>query len=543
MKHGKTSYKQKLAFALSAALCSQYAAAQVSNGDFENWQQNQPTGWTTIDSGIAISATSNVVKTGQTAAQVTVTTGTQSSTDLQQLVAVQAGQTYTFSTWVYHTEGGVKARLVVDGYHGYSDPFTLNQWQQISHSYTASTDTSISVGLRFYDGTGFDGNEVVYIDDFQPTTTTTPPPTGCQNTELNLSLTTDHYGSETSWTLTNSSNTQVASGNGYASNTTYNESLCVVDDSYTFTMLDSYGDGMCCSYGNGSYSLTGPTGTLASGSSFTTQQQHTFTIGSDNGGGTPTDPSQYYASAAGLTGFALKSELHSIISNHQSQGYSAIWQFIDQSERDIYFENDNSVLDRYSERPNGSDAITYVAVTNQCGTYSVEGDCYNREHSFPKSWFGGKIEPMNSDIHHIFATDGYVNAKRSNYPFGEVASATYTSSNGSRLGSAASSLNYSGTVFEPIDQFKGDFARAYFYMATRYEDVISTWQNNTEYSNAVLDGSASQVFEPWVIAMLKRWHEADPVDAIEQARNQAAYEFQGNRNPFVDHPEFVQQIW
>ncbi len=108
MKHGKLSYKQKLAFALSTAICSQYAAAQVSNGDFENWQQNQPTGWTTIDSGIAVSATSNIVKTGQTAAQVTVTTGTQSSTDLQQLVAVQAGQTYTFSTWVYHTEEVLK---------------------------------------------------------------------------------------------------------------------------------------------------------------------------------------------------------------------------------------------------------------------------------------------------------------------------------------------------------------------------------------------------------------------------------------------------
>ncbi len=244
-----------------------------------------------------------------------------------------------------------------------------------------------------------------------------------------------------------------------------------------------------------------------------------------------------------MTGYALKSQLHSIISNHQSQGYSAIWQFIDQSERDNYFENDNSVLDRYSERPSSNDAVSYVAVTNQCGTYSVEGDCYNREHSFPKSWFGGKIEPMNSDIHHIFATDGYVNSKRSNFPFGEVASASYTSSNGSKLGSAATSLNYSGTVFEPIDQFKGDFARAYFYMATRYEDVISTWQNNTEYSDAVLNGSANQVFEPWVVAMLKRWHEADPVDAIERARNQAAYEFQGNRNPFVDHPEFVQQIW
>lgn len=80
-------------------------------------------------------------------------------------------------------------------------------------------------------------------------------------------------------------------------------------------------------------------------------------------------------------------------------------------------------------------------------------------------------------------------------------------------------------------------------MATRYQDVIANWQNNTSYSDAVLNGSQDQVFETWVVNMLKRWHNEDPVDALEQARNQAAYEFQGNRNPFVDHPEFVEAIW
>ena len=149
---------------------------------------------------------------------------------------------------------------------------------------------------------------------------------------------------------------------------------------------------------------------------------------------------------------------------------------------------------------------------------------------------------MNSDIHHIFATDGYVNAQRSNFPFGEVGSASYVSSNGSQVGSATG-IGYSGTVFEPIDAFKGDFARAYFYMATRYQDVIANWQNNTSYSDAVLNGSQDQVFESWVITMLKRWHNEDPVDAIEKARNDAAFNFQGNRNPFIDHPEFVEAIW
>ena len=98
----------------------------------------------------------------------------------------------------------------------------------------------------------------------------------------------------------------------------------------------------------------------------------------------------------------------------------------------------------------------------------------------------------------------------------------------------------------PVDEnklFNGDFARAYFYMATRYQNVIASWQNKTTYSNAVLNGTSNQVFENWVVAMLLKWHNEDPVSQLELDRNQAAYEHQGNRNPFVDHPEFVGMIW
>jgi len=353
-------------------------------------------------------------------------------------------------------------------------------------------------------------------------------------------LTTDNYGSETSWAINNNQGNTVASGSGYASNTQYNEALCLADGAYTFTINDSYGDGICCSFGSGNYALTSGGSTLASGASFSNAESTSFSLG---GGGTPTTPTGYYVTAQGLTGYALKTELYNIINNHSSQGYSAIWNFYDSSARDTYFENDNSILDMYSEKPNGNDSYTYTAVSDQCGNYSGEGGCYNREHSFPKSWFGGTNEPMNSDVHHIYATDGYVNSKRSNFPFGEVASATFTSTNGSKLGSASSAINYTGTVFEPIDEFKGDFARAYFYMATRYENVIGTWQNNTTASNAVLNGTSSQVFESWVVAMLINWHNADPVSQMEIDRNQAAFEFQGNRNPFIDYPEFVEMIW
>ncbi|MEL0641961.1 endonuclease [Pseudoalteromonas aliena] len=541
MLHGK--YKNKL---LSTALLlgSFPVMANIANGGFEQWSGNTPSSWSTIDSGISLTRSTSVVKSGSSSAAVNVTTGSQSNTDLLQQVAVEAGKTYNFSADVYHTEGKIKARLYVDGYQGYSNQAQTNQWQTISHSYTASSDKTISVGLRFYDVSGFDGSETVYVDNFLPNTDGNAS-TSCTDNSLTLTLNTDNYGSETSWAVNNNQGSAVANGSGYASNTQYDEPICLTDGTYTLVISDSYGDGMCCSTGSGSYALKQGSTTLASGASFNNTDSTAFTLGSGSGdgGGTNPTPTGYYVTAQGLSGYALKTELYNIIKDHNAQGYSAIWNFYDSSARDKYFENDNSILDMYSEKPNGSDSYNYTAVSDQCGNYSGEGGCYNREHSFPKSWFGGTIEPMNSDVHHIYATDGYVNSKRSNFPFGEVASATFTSTNGSKLGSAASSINYSGTVFEPIDEFKGDFARAYFYMATRYENVIGSWQNNTTASNAVLNGSSNQVFESWVVTMLLNWHNADPVSQMELDRNQAAFDFQGNRNPYIDHPEFVEMIW
>jgi endonuclease I len=537
--------------AISAIMYSHTSFANIENGNFETWSGDEPINWTTIDSGIRLSAETNVVKSGNTAAKIDVTTGSQSNTDFRQSVAVEAGNTYDFSVWVYHTEGNVRARLFVDGYQNYSDNNQTQQWQQISHQYTATSNTNIDVGLRFYDVSGFDGNEVVYIDEFLPNqdddNVTEPPtePPVAECIDVALTLTTDNYGSETSWQISDAQDNVVLSGGNYQSNAQYAANTCLNAGTYELTVNDSYGDGMCCSYGNGGYSLVQGQTTLASGGSFQYQEVTSFTLSNDSDDTTtpPIDLTGYYTTAQGLTGYNLKSELHDIIKNMSSQSYGAIWQFYELAARDKYFENDNSILDRYSENPNGQDAYNYVAVTDQCGNYNSEADCYNREHSFPKSWFGGKVEPMNSDVHHIFATDGFVNARRGSYPFGVVGSATYVSNNGSKLGSAASSINYSGTVFEPIDAFKGDFARAYFYMATRYENVIGQWQNFSTNGDAVLDGSSDKVFESWVLAMLIDWHNNDPVDQLERDRNQAAFDHQGNRNPFVDYPEFVGLIW
>lgn len=530
---------------INAMLMSGLALANVENGNFESWTGNTLDGWTTIDSGITVSESNSVVQSGSSSASVTVTTGTQASTDFRQSIDVVSGQSYDFSVWLYHTEGNVSARFYVNGYENYSDNSYTNQWQQLSYSYTASSTGSIEVGLRFYDESGFDGSEVVYVDNFSPSAGTTNPD-NCSTNSGVFSLLTDNYGSETSWQITNSGNSVVASGSDYANNTSYEEEVCLADGSYTFTIDDSYGDGICCSVGSGSYRLVIEGSTVASGGSFSYAESSSFTLGGGTNGGSPddgTDLEPYYQSVVGLSGYSLKTGLYNIINGHSSQSYGDLWTFYNNNESDKYYENDNSVIDIYSESPSGSDPYNFTLTSDQCGNYSGESDCYNREHSFPRSWFGGAINPMNTDVHHIFPTDGYVNAIRNSYPYGEVSSSTYVSQNGSFLGSGTSSQGYTGTVFEPIDEFKGDLARAYFYMATRYQDIISGWENNSTYSDAVLDGSSAQVFEPWMLSLLKKWHAQDPVSQKEIDRNNAAETFQGNRNPFVDHPEFVTDIW
>ncbi|MBU2929674.1 endonuclease [Winogradskyella psychrotolerans] len=253
-------------------------------------------------------------------------------------------------------------------------------------------------------------------------------------------------------------------------------------------------------------------------------------------------PSNYYDSANGLTGFDLKTELKTIITNgHDDQGYGELYTgyataFIDNIAETGY-ENDGTLLMYYTENPNGTDPYTFTLGTNQCGNYGAESDCYNREHIVPQSSFGS-ASPMKNDIHHVVPSDGYANGKRDNFPFGTVGSATWTSLNGSKLGSSNVS-GYSGTVFEPLDEFKGDIARAILYFVTRYQDNVDGYA-----SFEMFNGTENQALEDWAVDMLLDWHNnIDPVDQTERDRNDAAYNFQGNANPFVDHPEYVNMIW
>ncbi|MBT5314797.1 MAG: T9SS type A sorting domain-containing protein [Candidatus Marinimicrobia bacterium] len=243
-------------------------------------------------------------------------------------------------------------------------------------------------------------------------------------------------------------------------------------------------------------------------------------------------PTDYYDNASGLIGAPLHQALHDIIDDHTVVSYSSLWTHYQTTD----VKPNGTVWDMYSDVPGGTPAYEFTFGEDQDhGTGGgSEGEFYNREHSWPKSWFNDQ-SPMNTDIFHVVPTDKFVNNRRGSYPYGEVSSPTWTSTNGSKLGPYAYS-EYSGTVFEPIDAYKGDFARIYFYMSTRYLNEDGNWPGSPMVDGAQL--------EQWALDMMMEWHMQDPVSQKEIDRNDDIYNFvQSNRNPFVDHPNYVDLIW
>ena len=243
-------------------------------------------------------------------------------------------------------------------------------------------------------------------------------------------------------------------------------------------------------------------------------------------------PATYYNSAAGKSGAELKTALYNIIKSHTELSYSALWTAF----RTTDVKPNGRVWDMYSN-------TDYTFGTDQGASYNAEGQTYNREHSFPKSWFKEGY-PMYTDLFHLYPADGYVNSQRSNYPFGNVRNVRYTSRNGSKLGTpTVSNFNESNYVFEPANEYKGDFARTYLYMATRYEDRIASWRGNNAATRDILDGNSFPAYKSFYIDLLIEWHKNDPVSEKEINRNNAVYALQGNRNPYIDHPEWVECVW
>lgn len=244
-------------------------------------------------------------------------------------------------------------------------------------------------------------------------------------------------------------------------------------------------------------------------------------------------PEGYYNDAIGKSGNELRVALHHIIKGHTAFSYGALWS--------AYYTTDvvpgtDYVWDIYSDNPSGETAYYYVLGEDQCSgsSPSAENQCYNREHLFPQSKFSSEY-PMYSDLWIVYPTDAFVNAKRANYPYGEVAGATYTSSNGSKLGANTYPGAPSTLCFEPHDSFKGDIARSYFYISTRYYGEDAGWSNWEMANGAEL--------KPWAKDMLLAWHHLDPVSEKERERNEAVYALQHNRNPFIDYPEMADCIF
>lgn len=238
-------------------------------------------------------------------------------------------------------------------------------------------------------------------------------------------------------------------------------------------------------------------------------------------------PPGYYASAEGLRGSALRKALHLIVRNHTVRSYAyALTAF---ATTDV--KPNGKIWDMYSDVPGGTPPYEYAV--GQTGQGAGEGFGYNREHTWPQSWFNSS-SPMVSDLHMLFPTDAYVNGMRGNFPYGGVGAPTNTSQNGSEVG-PSTSPGYTGTVFEPIAPYRGDLARAHLYVTARYLGQDGSWP-----------GSPSTVgsqFTPWAEAQYRAWHASDAVGWKDRLRNGAVYVEQLNRNPFVDRPEFVEMIY
>ncbi|MFZ4622173.1 MAG: endonuclease [Bacteroidota bacterium] len=243
----------------------------------------------------------------------------------------------------------------------------------------------------------------------------------------------------------------------------------------------------------------------------------------------PPASSDYYGAAFRQYGQALRTALHNIIKGHSVVSYDGLYTaFISTDSKP-----NGKVWDMYSDIPGGTPPYEYSHNVKKCGSYSGENNCYNREHSWCDSWLGA-TNPARSDLFHMYPTDGYVNNRRSNYPYGDVGSASWTSLNGCKVGSSVSP-GYSGTVFEPINEYKGDVARSAMYMSVRYFGEDGGWGSSP--------GTNKSDILPWYASMLYSWTIRDTVSTKEINRNAAIFAIQKNRNPFIDHPEFAAELW
>ncbi|MFF6776823.1 endonuclease I family protein [Streptomyces sp. NPDC012637] len=226
--------------------------------------------------------------------------------------------------------------------------------------------------------------------------------------------------------------------------------------------------------------------------------------------------STYYKNAVGKTGASLKSSLHTIISSQSKISYDAVWNALKVTDQDP--NNSANVL------------LLYSGVSRSKNLSGGDVGDWNREHVWAQSHgsFGTSAGP-GTDLHHLRACDVQVNSTRGNkdWDFG-----------GSAVSGATGSYTDSNS-FEPRDADKGDVARMILYMAVRYEgdDAFADLEPNESSTNGSVPYHGR-------LSVLKQWNEQDPPSAFEERRNDIIFNsYQGNRNPFIDHPEWVEAIW
>lgn len=237
-----------------------------------------------------------------------------------------------------------------------------------------------------------------------------------------------------------------------------------------------------------------------------------------------------FESLNGLKDEAIREALYEQIKEHTVLDYTAIRA--DKARVDV--DENNHVMDIYS------DCVWNIGDYCGSGTDYSECECYNREHIVPQSWWGNdNNQPMRYDLHNVYPTDFVANSNRQNYLYGEVSNVQWTNSLGSEYGTGTP-YGSSELIFEPVDQYKGDIARVYFYMSTCYMDKNFT-QKGHGYKVFLRDTKAQ--LSTTTVELLLKWHRMDPVSSKETTRNDKVEAKQGNRNPFVDMPELVEFIW
>lgn len=240
-------------------------------------------------------------------------------------------------------------------------------------------------------------------------------------------------------------------------------------------------------------------------------------------------PDGYYNSVDGkASANAILDALFNKIKDHTVISYDDLEDYYEQTD----FRGD-TVWDMYS--------TCRFTMDEANKSQSAVCDGWNKEHSIPQSWFN-KQSPMKSDLFHVYPTDARVNNFRSNYPYGETSATSSGITNDPQnhaLGKVGTSTTSGiGKIYEPDDEYKGDFARTYFYMVARYRDRSL----DASEGNEVFTSNKTNLTD-YAKDLFLKWHHDDPVSQKEIDRNQAVYGIQHNRNPFIDYPDFVDYIW